>query len=340
MLSVNGKKNLQNFAAGLRLQLSNIDIPTRISNNNRSLIDHCFSTNEQITGWKVCLPPLDINHNVIFFQSELFLLEEKQNYFIEQDTKIFVDEKFNRDLAFADWRRVYQQRNCDEMFAEFNRIFLTILEKNAPTEKELVSNMKRSTSEKPWVTREIQHLVAEKHRYFNDYKLTQSAQSFVSFKKFRNLVNRKLKEAQNQFSEDFLKKIETSKENWKFIKKKIGKKNNSPIITEIDENGRIRKDKKSICHAFNRVFSKMGIYRGQIVPLNVKKIVRKFQEFNIRPFTLREIYKLIDNLENNEAPRPGYINAWALKSGKIALGKYLQIIFNDGIQEKAFSSSS
>ena len=56
--------------------------------------------------------------------------------------------------------------------------------------------------EKPWVTKEIKHLVAEKHRYFKDYKLTQSAESLVSFKKFCNLVNRKLKEAQNQFSEE------------------------------------------------------------------------------------------------------------------------------------------
>ena len=106
------------------------------------------------------------------------------------------------------------------MFTEFNKIFLTILEKNAPTEKKLVSNIKKTTSEKPWMTKEIKHLVSEKHRYFNEYKLTQSAESFASFKKYRNLVNRKLKEAKNQFSEDFFKKIETTKEKWKFIKKK------------------------------------------------------------------------------------------------------------------------
>ena len=47
----------------------------------------------------------------------------QQNYFIQQDTKNFVNEKFNKDLALADWRTVYQQRTCDEMFAEFNRIF-------------------------------------------------------------------------------------------------------------------------------------------------------------------------------------------------------------------------
>ena len=181
------------------------------------------------------------------------------------------------------------------------------------------------------MTKEIQHLVAEKHRYFNDYKLTQSAESVVSFKNYRNLVNRKLKEAQNQFSEDFLK----PQKKWKFIKKKK-RKNNSPNITEINEIGRKTKDKKSICNAFNRVFSEMGIYRAQIVPLNVEQMEQKFQEFNFRPFTLREIYKVIDNLDNNKAPGPGYINDWALKSGKYALGTHLQIVFNDSIQDKVF----
>ena len=74
MLSINGQKSLQSFAVGLGLQLSNVDFPTRIS-NNKSLKDHCFSTNEQNTCWNICLPPLDINH--IFFQNKLLLLENK-----------------------------------------------------------------------------------------------------------------------------------------------------------------------------------------------------------------------------------------------------------------------
>ena len=35
MLSVNGQKSFQNFAAGLGLQLSNIGIPKRINNNKK-----------------------------------------------------------------------------------------------------------------------------------------------------------------------------------------------------------------------------------------------------------------------------------------------------------------
>ena len=64
----------------------------------------------------------------------------------------------------------------------------------------------------------------------------------MSFKKYRNFENRKLKEAQNQFPEVFLKKWKPQKRNGNSLKK-IGKKNNSPNVTEIDENGRKTRDK-------------------------------------------------------------------------------------------------
>ena len=93
------------------------------------------------------------------------------------------------------------------------------------------------------MTKKIQQLVAEKHSHFNDYKVTESAESFVSFKKYRNLVNRKLKEAQNHISEDFLRNMKLRNRNGNSLRKKIGKKKNSPNITEIDENGEKMKDK-------------------------------------------------------------------------------------------------
>ena len=88
MLSVNGQKSLQNFAAGLGLQLSNIDIPTRIRNNKRSLIGHCFSTNEHITSWKIFVPLFDINHNVIFFRANFFVRGKSKIILLNEIQKI------------------------------------------------------------------------------------------------------------------------------------------------------------------------------------------------------------------------------------------------------------
>ena len=77
------------------------------------------------------------------------------------------------------------------------------LEKTAPTEMKLFSKNKKTASVDPWVTKQIEQLVAEKHRYLDEYKLRQRTDLFVSFEKYCNLVTKKLKEAQNQPSEDF-----------------------------------------------------------------------------------------------------------------------------------------
>ena len=90
------------------------------------------------------------------------------------------------------------------------------------------------------------------------------AESFVSFKKYRNLVNRKLEAAQNKFSEFFFKKTESSKEKWRFIKKKIGKKNNSPNFTETDENGLKSKTKNQYVTLFTEFSAKWASTEGRL----------------------------------------------------------------------------
>ena len=67
-----GRKAFSFFVAALVLQLLNIDIPTRIFKIMEKLIVHFFSTNQQITKWKICLPSFDFDHN-IFFSEQTFL---------------------------------------------------------------------------------------------------------------------------------------------------------------------------------------------------------------------------------------------------------------------------
>ena len=126
------KEILDNFTSGLALNPTSLDTPTRISKTNQSLIDHCFMTKNQIVEWKACLPPIEVDHNIIFYQSNLEMIGRNEDtYFFRRNIKFFSGEKFNRDLAFADWRPMYQEENCDEMFT-FNEIFLSIIDQHAP----------------------------------------------------------------------------------------------------------------------------------------------------------------------------------------------------------------
>ena len=85
---------------------------------------------------------------------------------------------------------MYQQRNCAEIFDSLTKFFFENTQEKQTNREKLVFNIIKTTSGKPWLTKETKKLIVEKRRYFNDYKVTQKAESFVSFKKCRNLVNR------------------------------------------------------------------------------------------------------------------------------------------------------
>ena len=55
----------------------------------------------------------------------------EDRYLFRGNMKFFSEEKINRDLAFTDWRPMYQQENCDEMFTNFNEVFQSILDQHA-----------------------------------------------------------------------------------------------------------------------------------------------------------------------------------------------------------------
>ena len=214
------KEIIDNFTSGLELNPRNVDTPTCISKTNQSLIDHCFMTKNQIVEWKVCLPPIEVDHNIIFYQSNLVMIgsNEDTNFF-RRNLKFFSGEKFNRDLAFADWQPLYQEENCDEMFTKFNEIFQSILDQHAPIQI-LDSSLKQNKqNEKPWTSKELKKLIAEKHHLYNQYKFSQNYDVFDEFKKYRN---RKLRDAHRKYSVNFFKQYETSKQKWNFINKKLG----------------------------------------------------------------------------------------------------------------------
>ena len=125
----NEKEILDDLTYARALNPTNVDTPTRISKTNQPLIDHCFMTKNQIVEWKVCLPPIEVDHNIIFYQSNLEMIGRNEDtYFFRRNMKFFSGEKFNRDLAFADWRPMDREENCDEMFTKLNEVFQSILD--------------------------------------------------------------------------------------------------------------------------------------------------------------------------------------------------------------------
>ena len=93
------KEIIDNFTSGLALNPRNVDTPTCIKKTNQSLIDHCFITKNQIVEWKVCLPPIEVDHNIIFYQSNLEMIgSDEDTYFFRRN--FFFGGEIQQGLGF------------------------------------------------------------------------------------------------------------------------------------------------------------------------------------------------------------------------------------------------
>ena len=58
--------------------------------------------------------------------------------------------------------------------------------------------------------------------------------------------------------------------------------------------------------------------------------------FTFRTVTRKELYSVIDSLDDNKAAGPGEISIRLIKSCKLAIGAHLQFALNECIREKIF----
>ena len=67
-----------------------------------------------------------------------------------------------------------------------------------------------------------QKINSRKTSFVQSLQISQIYDVFDEFKKCRTLVNRKLQDAHHNYSVNFFKQCETSKQKWNFINKKLG----------------------------------------------------------------------------------------------------------------------
>ena len=105
---------------------------TRCTDKQITLIDHCFISEDQIIAYNVTTTPFNYDYLLVIFKSNLSLKSEIDNIIPIRNFRLFSRSKFNRDLALAEWWRMYQCQNGNNMFDSFIDIFEKIVEKHAP----------------------------------------------------------------------------------------------------------------------------------------------------------------------------------------------------------------
>ena len=190
---------------------------------------------------------------------------------------------------------------------------------------------------KPWLTQELKQLIAKKkHFLFNKWETNPDSETYKEFKRLRNLVNTRLREAHNNFCINFVKNLPTSKKQWKFIKQKTSPNERIVNVDEIIlDSGDISREPKNIVNCLNRSFANLGVLKGLDIACKYPDKL-KIPEFTFRIVTKKELYSVIDSLDDNKAARPGEISIRLIKSCQLAIGVHLQFALNECIKDKIF----
>ena len=101
------------------------------------------------------------------------------------------------------------------------------------------------------------------------------------------------------------------------------------------ESGEISREPKNIVNCLNRSFANLGVFKGSDIACKYPDKLN-IPEFIFRTVTGKELYSVIDSLDDNKAAGPGEISIRLIKFCKLAIGVHLQFALNECIKEKIF----
>ena len=106
----------------------------------------------------------------------------------------------------------------------------------------------------------------------------------------------------------FFQKLPKSKEQWKFIKQQISPSEKNVKVDEIKlESSEISREPKIIVNCLNRSFANLGVFKGSDIACKYSDKLN-IPEFTFRTVTRKELYSVIESLDENKAAGPGEIS--------------------------------
>ena len=230
-----------------------IDVPTRVSPNSKSLIDHVYSSNpeeHQMTG---VFETHISDHYLTFTVFGTTKVETKHfdNVIEYRCYRNFSQENFTNMLQNSPFLDIVDDSDVNNALNRWYDLYMAAVNKHAPLKK------KRLRSKLcPWVTGDLIDTMKKRDWY---YKMTkkvndpQNSHFWYMYKSLRNEISVKIKEAKNYYINALLNENGgTPNAMWKTLKLISQSKKDSQIKLEL--NGEEVSDAQEIAQKFNDYF--------------------------------------------------------------------------------------
>ena len=282
---------------------SKISVPTRVSNNSNSHIDHIW-VNSPISSISGVFPIHISDHYPIFISlpnllnsASIQLKKIRFRCHSEDNINSFVNRvgQFVGDFRIAGPNSV--GGNCDQFLSSLYAIY----DECCPVKQKTVSQ-KRARN--PWLTGELLRCIARKHELYRLYRTDERYHEL--FKRYRNILTATIRDAKsNYYKREFSSNSNDIKKTWNSINKLMhpnGKRCEEQQTLSVNVNGNSVSDPASVAAAFNEHYTSVAHNLASQIPVtfndSTTHVDRIPNSFVLFPMSGGEICKIIQSFKS------------------------------------------
>ena len=143
--------------------------------------------------------------------------------------KHYNKEAFRKDLANANWESIMEVSDVNIMYAEWEKLFINILDKHAPIHQRRVRN-----KYSPHINAELKCKMFLRDFYKKKHRFSGNSNDWLEYKKLRNIVNIEHANAKKDY---FAYKLSQTnhdiKETWKILNSALGRRSKTTTIQQL-----------------------------------------------------------------------------------------------------------
>ena len=325
--------------------MPNIYLPTRITDNSCTLIDHFFTRlPNKLVDTKVISGNIfsDISDHLPLFLGMPRKSNASQN---RPFVRIISDkslETFRRLCSSQNWDTINDYNEIDDKFDHFQGNLINLFNQSFP----LVRKSRKRAKDKKWITSGIRISIRHKDRLYKKKIRSPTIHNKTEYNRYKNILDSTIKEAEEIYYRNLFNDTKSaSNKLWKTLGDIINpskSKKKRGLNKLIIGNNRIE-DKAEISNCMNDYFCSIGEELASNIPqgnnYNAYMKNRVNESIFLSPINEDEISVEIKKLNNKKSAGPDNISPKILKICEPFIKGPLTMLFNYSIETASYPSN-
>ena len=314
--------------------------PTRITSSSSTLLDLIFTNCPDKVACSGVSHVGISDHSLVYAYRKLCIDRSGSGHktVTYRKFKNFSSESFRNDIASQRWDDLLNFEDPNDMWLAWKTLFLNVVDKHAPLRTKRVR-----PSKCPWITPQLKKCMCERDKLKRKATITNDPWDWANFKKFRNQVNNKIKNAKEIYYKNaFQYSRGSSRKTWQTINELTSRNSSNLTVREVRLDDNSISIPEQVSEAFNKHFASIGPKLASEIHADTNGFsYREFlsgtdKRFELQPTDNNKVRFLLSKLCISKATGLDMISARLLRECTDLISHSLCEIFNLSIVTGVF----